>query len=164
MTNLIGLFEAICDASDRQDFKPSPDGTTHCNQAVHAIAYAAFSYFTFRGLTADQMSDLLRDNPDWIVIGMEAAQDYANAGSFVVAELKSTDLKQQHGHIVTIRPGLPCDSGKWGSVPRCLNIGGHNFLARSQKGPLTGAPVGVNEAFIPIPRFHVLRSSLPDIK
>jgi hypothetical protein len=160
MRNLIGLFDAICDAYDRNDFKPNSDGSTHCNQAVQAIAAAAFTYNGFRGMNADQMMTFLVGNQDWLPIAMEQAQDQANNGSLVVAGLTSTELGQGHGHVVVIRPGLTVDSGKWGMVPRCVNIGASDFIARAQTGPITGSPVGVNDAFIPKPKFYVLRSSL----
>lgn len=161
MKNLIGLFDAICDVYDRSDFRPNADGSTHCNQAVHAIASVAFNYNGFRDMTADQMVDHMALTPDdWNLSSLEQAQDNANNGSLVVAGLRSSALGQQHGHIVVIRPGRVCDSGKWGPVPRCLNIGAHDFIARGQNGSLTGMPVGVNEAFIPKPKFYVLRSSL----
>ena len=160
MRNLIGLFDAVCDAYDRMDFKPNPDGSTHCNQAVNAIAAAAFNYNGFRNMMADQIVQFMASGPDWSPITMEQAQDMANNGSLVVAGLTGADLGQAYGHVVVIRPGLPCDSGKWGAVPRCVNIGACDFLARGQSGVLTNMPVGVNEAIIPKPKFYVLRSSL----
>ena len=160
MRNIIGLFDAICDAYDRTDFKPNQDGSTHCNAAVHAIASTAFNYNGFRNMMADQIVQFMATGPDWQAIDMSAAQDAANNGSLVVAGLSGAELGQAHGHVVVIRPGLPCDSGKWGSVPRCVNIGASDFLARAQAGVLTNMPVGVNEAFIPKPKFYVLRSTL----
>lgn len=159
LKNLIGLFDAVCDVYDRTDFKPRADGETFCNQAVHAVASAAFKYNGFYNLKADEIVETM-DGDDWVVIDIIVAQQYANAGSLVVAGLRSSDLGQAHGHVVVIRPGIPCDSGKWGPVPRCLNIGANDFLARGQTGALTGMSVGVNEAFIPKPKFYVLRSSL----
>lgn len=160
MRNLIGLFDAVCDVYDRTDFKPNPDGSTHCNQAVQAIASAAFAYNGFRDMNADQMADLLSSDTDWLPIGMDGAQNYANGGSLVVAVMRSTELGQGHGHIVVVRPGLAVDSGKWGMNPRCVNIGAHDFISRAPTGPIMGMPCGVNEAFIPKPHFYVLRSSL----
>lgn len=159
MKNLIGLFEAVCETYDRIDFKPSPDGSTHCNQAIHAVAQK-LGCDDLAGLTADEIVAFLGTSSDWQLIDMSAAQAYANQGSLVIAGLSSTDLKQSHGHVVVIRPGIPCDSGKWGSVPRCLNIGAVDFLARGQSGVLMGMPVGVNEAFIPRPKFWLWSKSL----
>lgn len=160
MTNLIGLIDAICDTYDRLDFRPKPDGTTFCNEAVHSIASTAFNYSGFRGLMADQIITLMGGS-DWVEIQMGDAQDYANKGSLVVAGLSSTEMKQGHGHVVIIRPGISVDSGRFdGPVPRCVNIGASNFLARGQSGAMTNLPCGINEAFIPLPKFYVLRSSL----
>lgn len=160
MRNLIGLIDAVCDTYDRSDFKPNPDGSTHCNQAVNAIALVAFNYNGLRGMMADEIVVFMAASSDWAALDMSAAQDNANNGSLVIAGLIGTDLGQAHGHVVVIRPGRPCDSGKWGAVPRCVNIGASDFLARALSGVLTNMAVGVNEAFIPKPKFFVLRSSL----
>jgi len=161
MTNLTGLFDAICDVYDRTDLKPKPDGTTFCNVAVQYVGVVAFNYHGFDGMMADDMMDVLTTGSDWITIDMATAQGYANNGSFVVAGLKAIDLKQAHGHVVTIRPGYSVDSGKFnGPVPRCVNIGASDFIARGQSGVMTNLPCGINEAFQVLPKFFVLRSSL----
>ena len=162
MRNLIGLIDAICDVYDRTDFKPNPDGTTHCNQAVHSIASVAFNYNGFRGLMADDMVQLMASGGgDWNPIAMEQAQEQANNGSLVVAGMTGASMGQAHGHVVVIRPGLQVDSGKYnGPVPRCVNIGACDFIARGQCGVMTNLPVGINEAFRIKPQFFVLRSSL----
>jgi hypothetical protein len=159
MRDLIALIDAVCDAYDRADFKPNPDGSTHCNQAVQAIA-EAMGCFDFKDLTADQMVDLMETSKRWQPVDFARAQDITNRGSLVVAGLKSNDLKQGHGHVVVVRPGHPCQSGKWGATPRCVNIGGHDFLARAQVGPLTMMPVGLNDAFIPMPKIWAWEQSL----
>lgn len=161
MANLIGLIDACLDVYDRSDFRPNPDGSTHCNQAVQSVGSVAFNYNGFRGMMADDMVKFLNGNPDWISIEMAQAQDYANKGSFVVAGLTAADLDQAHGHIVTIRPGLQVDSEHFkGLVPRCVNIGASDFIARGQMGVMTNLPCGINEAFQVMPKFYVLRSSL----
>lgn len=160
MTNLIGLIDACLDAYDRIDFKPNPDGSTHCNQAVHSIALTAFKYGGFSGLMADAIVDLL-GGEDWASVDMAKAQDYANNGSLVIAGLSSTALGQKHGHVVVIRPGLQVDSEHFkGMVPRCVNIGASDFIARGQTGVMSNIQCGVNEAFPIVPKFYVLRSSL----
>ena len=159
MTNLIGLIESICGAYDTQSFKPS-NGVTHCNQAANYIA-KTMGCNDFEDKMADDIYDFLANNPlDWTEILMQQSQDIANRGSFVVAILDSKSLGQQHGHIVVIRPGITCDSGKWGTVPRCINIGAQNFIAKAPSGPLIGMDVGINESFGPKPRFFVWRPSL----
>ena len=158
LKNLIGLFEAICDSYDNPTFVPV-NGITHCNEAVAAVADAmGCKDLAFK--TADEIVAYLSGNSDWQAIPMDKAQATANQGSLVVAGLSSEALKQGHGHIVVVRPGIPCESGKWGTVPRCLNVGVEMFLARAKKGPLTGMSAGVNEAFVPLPTFWVWRPSL----
>lgn len=159
MRNVINLIDAICDAYDRNDFRPNPDGSTHCNQAVEAIA-EAMGCQDFKNLTADQMVDLMATSKGWQLVDFGRAQEIANRGSLVVAGLRSSDLKQAHGHVVVVRPGKPCQSGKWGATPRCLNIGGSDFLARAQTGPLSAMPVGLNDAFIPMPKIWVWEQSI----
>lgn len=159
MKDPIVLIDAILDAYDRLDFRPNPDGTTHCNQAVNAVAQA-YGYKAIEGMTADQIVAFLTSNSDWSEVPMEKAQDMANAGSLLIAGLDSKGLGQSHGHVVIIRPGKASFSGKWGSVPRVLNIGAHNFIARAPNGPLTNQPCGLNEAFVPPPKIWVLRETL----
>lgn len=159
MRDVTTLFEAVCDVYDRSDFRPSPDGSTHCNQAVCAIAQA-MGCQALNGKTADQILDLISESPEWSDVPFERAQDLANQGSLLIAGLKSKDLNDQHGHVVVIRPGKPCQSGKWGLTPRCVNIGKNDFLARAQSGPLVMMPVGLNDAFIPMPKIWVWRMSL----
>lgn len=159
MRDVITLIDAVCDVYDRADFRPNPDGSTHCNQAVQAIA-EAMGCKDFGGMVADQIVDFLSSSSGWDEIPFEKAQDIANNGSLVIAGLKAADLKQSHGHVVVIRPGKPCQSGKWGATPRCVNIGASDFIARAQSGPLSMMPVGLNDAFIPMPKLWVWKRSL----
>ncbi len=159
MKDLILLIDAILDTYDRIDFRPNPDGTTHCNQAVDAIANK-LGYTALAGKTADEIVAFLSGSPEWSEVPFEAAQDKANQGSFLIAGLDSKALNQSHGHVVVIRPGKPNFSGKWGPCPRIVNVGAHNFIARAQAGALTNQPVGLNEAFIPLPKIYILRSTL----
>lgn len=159
MRDVITLIDAVCDVYDRNDFKPNPDGSTHCNQAVNAICMT-MGCKDFDGKVADEIVDFMGSHDDWSPVPMEKAQDLANQGSLVVAGLKGSDLGSAHGHVVVIRPGHPCQSGKWGLTPRCVNIGKSDFLARSQSGPMIMMPVGINDAFIPVPKLWVWRPSL----
>lgn len=155
MKNLIALFDAICSTYDRTDIAPLPDGTTFCNVAVQGVLNLMGCH-DLDGMSADQMCAYFPMSPSWENIKtMDQAQEMANEGSILVAGLDSIALNQSHGHVCVIRPGLMCDSGKWGMTARCLNIGGQNFLARGKKGPLTGMAVGLNEAFIPKPLMWV---------
>ena len=160
MKDPIVLIDAILDSYDNQSFLPA-NGVTHCNEALHMIGVTVAAYDKFYGLTADQIIDYIVNNAsEWQPVAMTDAQAMANEGSWLVAGLKSTELGQAHGHVVTIRPGREVYSGKWGSVPRVLNIGAQNFIARSKTGPLTNQPCGLNESFIPMPKIYALKSTL----
>ena len=159
MRNLIGLIDAICDAYDNPDYQPKGN-ITFCNFAVAQVA-EAMGCKQLTGKMADDIMDFIETSEDWSDVPMEKAQDIANQGTLIVAGLKSTELNQDHGHVVVVRPGLPCYSGKWvAKVPRVLNVGAQNFLARAKRGPLVGMAVGINESFIPLPKFYVWRPSL----
>lgn len=158
MKDVIALIDAILDSYDNMVFIPS-DGVTHCNEAVNSVCQA-LGYKDLVYKTADEIVAFLTGNSDWSEVPMEKAQDLANQGSLLIAGLDSKALNQAHGHVVVIRPGKPCYSGKWGPCPRVLNIGAENFIARAKKGPLTNQPCGINESFQPMPKIWVLRSSL----
>lgn len=159
MKDLITLIDAICNAYDKQDFIPSSDGTTHCNEAVDAICFA-MGYKDLVGKVADEIVAFLAASPDWSLVPFEKAQEMANQGSLLIAGLDSVSLKQAHGHVVIIRPGKACFSGKWGLTPRCLNIGAENFISRAKRGPLTNQLCGLNESFVEVPKIYVWRDSL----
>lgn len=157
--DVLTLIDAVCDVYDRNDFKPNPDGSTYCNQAVNAIAQT-MGCKDFDGKNANEIVLFISTNPDWSPVLFENAQDLANQGSLLVAGLSGPDLNDPHGHVVVIRPGRVCQSGKWGPTPRCVNIGKADFIARAQSGPLIMMPVGLNDAFIPKPIIYVWRPSL----
>lgn len=157
--DVLTLFDAICDAYDNPAYAPQADGTTFCNLAVSEIC-SVMGYKSFAGLTANQIVAKIAADPQWSPVAFENAQDLANQGSLVVAGLDSQSLAQAHGHVVVMRPGRPCYSGKWSQTPRCLNIGAENFLARAKRGPLRGLPAGLNEAFMEMPKIWVWRGSL----
>ena len=159
MKDPIALIDAILDVYDRLDFKPLQDGTTFCNLGVDAVCQI-LGYKGLAGMDADQICAFLASSSDWSEVAFDAAQDRANQGSLLIAGLDSKALNQAHGHVVVIRPGKACFSGKWGASPRVLNIGAHNFIARAPNGAMTNQPVGLNEAFIPLPKIWVLRSTL----
>lgn len=168
MRNLPGLIDAICDAYDNPNFVPKViDGqqVTYCNYAANSIAQAMgcldfWDPHSQEPLNADAIFAFLKGSPEWTEADMSKCQDLANQGSLVFAAANSLMLGQAHGHICVVRPGLPKDSGKFGSCPSVLNIGGENFIGRAKKGPLTGMACGVNEAFIEKPIFFVWRQSL----
>lgn len=158
MKNLIGLIDIICDTYDRQDLQPK-DGVTYCNIACDAIAQA-FGCKYLAGKTADEIFDFFKASEDWSETTMDKVQELANQGSLVFAIANSQMLSQSHGHICVIRPGLEKNSGKWIKCPAVLNVGGENFIGRAKKGVLTMMPVGLNEAFVDVPKFYVYRKSL----
>lgn len=159
MRDVVTLIDSICDVYDNPRFLPTPQGTTWCNEAVGVIS-EAMGCHDLSGKMADEICEFLESSADWSDVPLVKAQDMANAGSLLVAALDSAALKQSHGHICIVRPGKPVYSGKWGLCPRVLNVGGENFLARAKKGPLTNQPVGLNEAFVELPKIWVWRQSL----
>lgn len=161
MKDPIALIDAILDTYDRLDFQPSTNGTTFCNMAVGEIARTYANYNEFMGKSANEIVAFLTGNSEWSSVAFDKAQDMVNEGSLLVAGLASSDLKQAHGHVVVLRPGKPCYSGKWpGPCPRVVNVGAENFIARAKRGPLTNQPCGLNESFQELPKIWVLRSTL----
>lgn len=158
MRDIITLIDAICDTYDNLDLQPK-NGITYCNVAVNFVA-TAMGCKDLAGKTADQIMAYLEASDQWSDVPFEKSQDMANQGSLLVAGLTADELGQPHGHVVVIRPGKTCYSGKWIKTPRCLNIGTDNFLARGKRGILVNSPVGINEAFIPLPKIFVWRPSL----
>ena len=159
MRDVIGLMDAVCDVYDNVAYAPLPDGTTFCNIAVAVVA-AAMGCKDFFGKTADEIVAFVAASQDWSETPFEKAQDLANQGTLLIAGLDSASLGQAHGHVVIIRPGKVCYSGKWNATPRCLNIGAENFISRAKRGPLTNQPAGLNEAFVEMPKIWAWRQSL----
>lgn len=158
MKDLITLFDSICEAYDRADLQPR-DGMTFCNLAVCMVADAmGCKELDFKN--ADEIVAYIASSPDWQETQIDRVQDIANRGSLCIAGLDSKSLKQNHGHVVVIRPGKPVYSGKWGPTPRCLNVGAEMFIARAKKGPLTAMSCGINEAFQLLPKIWVWKPSL----
>jgi hypothetical protein len=152
--------------------------TTYCNIAANDIAQAMgctdfFDDTHKRARTADEIYDFLAAHsdpktldkflwqeiqcatlqPEFRDVAFQAVQFWANSGTLVFAVQSSYNLSAPHGHICVIRPGVMKNSGKWGRVPACMNIGGENFIALGQRGVMKGLPVGINEAFVALPRF-----------
>src|SRR3990167_4417677 len=152
MKNRDVLIDAICRVYDNPAYKPKKDArgnlTTFCNFAVRDICGSMVCH-DFAGLIADQIYDLLVQSSGWQEIRMNQAQAKANQGSLVVAAARSTQLKKAHGHVCVIRPGLEQDSGKWGKVPSCINIGADNFIGK-----------GICWAFSVQPKIFVWKKSL----
>lgn len=176
------LIDAILTAYDNPAYKPVfKDGKiakTFCNIAANEIAQKMgcsdlYDFEKERARTADEIYDYMvahsdSTNPDTFgwqeiqcamlqpefrEIAFCAIQFQANSGNLIFAVQSSYNLGEDHGHICVIRPGVMKNSGKWGKIPVCMNIGGENFIALGQNGMMKGLPVGINEAFKPVPRF-----------
>lgn len=159
---------------------------TFCNYAVNEVARAMGcddfiepnTSETPLPMDADDICDFLNNNsdsdsqspkpwleikidptqPDNTKIQMGTIQTWATKGYLTVACAKASELKQDHGHICVVRPGLLKMSGKWGAVPSVMNVGGENFISLGRSGVMKGRPVGVNEAFQILPRFFVWKN------
>lgn len=178
------LIDAILTAYDNPAYAPViQDGTivtTYCNFAANEIAQKVgcsdlFDSEKKRPRTADEAYDFMvahsdpnkPDTFDWQEIqcanlqadfrevAFQAMQWQANSGHLIFAVQSSRAMQAGHGHICVIRPGVMKQSGKWGRVPACMNIGGENFIALGQKGVMKGIAVGINQAFREIPKFFV---------
>ena len=124
---------------------------TYCNLAVQAVL-DAFGYKDLANLNADSMMTFLRGANDWLVKPIADCQFLANEGTVIVAGLDSQQLKQGHGHVCTVTPGVEDFSGHWNKkTPQCLSIGRKAICFRSK---------GVNWAFVPEPEFYAWVPSL----
>ena len=156
------LIDAYSEAFD-QFFQPSPPfdaaghpipSQTFCNEAVQYVL-ARFNYTKMAGMNANQMVDFMRRSSDWQAIGMDQAQDLANAGRIIVAGAENLipvpPATEPHGHVVIIRPGRPEYSAKWQTnAPKCSNVGLRPFGKMGQS---------VAYAFHEIPEFWLLNVS-----
>lgn len=176
------LIDAILTAYDNPFYKPVfREGKiveTFCNIAANEIAQKMgcddlFDHEHKRERTADEIYDFMASHsdsknpgtfswqeiqcatlqPEFRDVAFSAIQFQANSGNLIFAVQSSYNMGSEHGHICVIRPGVMKNSGKWGKIPACMNIGGENFIALAQNGVMKGLPVGVNEAFIQLPRF-----------
>lgn len=170
---IIRLFDAICVAWDNPAYYPEFENgvlkSTHCNAFVDEVARAIgcddfHDTVTKEPFMADDIIHKLSsaDTERWVELkvseetkanDLEAIQVWANQGFLTIAGATSVTLNAEHGHVAVIRPGLMKSSGKWGSVPVLANVGKEMFIGRAKSGMMKGEPVGINEAFIPLPRF-----------
>lgn len=170
----IRLIDAICTTYDNLNYRPIYENgklqTTFCNMACNEIAQA-MGCQDLKGLSADEIYSYFTGHPDdWMelrAIGLQGddldiafagIQSYANMGALVFAVATSIELGQDHGHICVIRPGTRKSSGKWGNVPACMNIGAECYIGLGQSGVMKGEPVGINEAFRPLPHFFLWKA------
>jgi len=124
---------------------------TYCNMATNAVL-APMGCTVMQGMTADQMVEFMRTSKNFLIKPIEDCQFLANEGTVIVAGLTSGALKQSHGHVCTITPGVEDFSGHWNKkTPQCLSIGRKKICFRSK---------GVNWAFVPEPEFYAWLPSL----
>lgn len=174
--NLIKLIDAICVAWDNPAYYPEFDANgkaikTHCNRFVNAVAKSIgcndlHDPETGAPYLADQMIEIISNSSNWHEMrcaglpedlmknALRIIQLSANQGSLLVAAASSASLGAAHGHICIVRPGLMKTSGKWGDIPVVANCGRENFIGRAKTGPMKGEPVGINQAFVSMPRFY----------
>lgn len=178
--NLIQLIDAICVAWDNPNYYPEFENgvlkVTHCNQFACEVAHVVgcddfFDLITHQPMMADDMILKMQRSDQWqeirvaglepgqMAIALRAVQTWANQGFLTIAGAPSTNLGS-HGHVCVIRPGNLKSSGKWGEVPVVANVGKEMFIGRAKSGPVKGEPVGVNEAFISMPRFWSWKGSM----
>lgn len=172
--NLIRLIDAICVAWDNPDYYPEFENgvlkSTKCNYFVCEVAKEVgcndfFDQITQHPMMADDIirhmdaSDAWQEirvaglPPDSMAISLKSVQMWANQGYLTIAAASSAALGSAHAHVCIVRPGKMKTSGKWGSVPVVANVGKENFIGRAKSGVMKGEPVGVNEAFIQMPKF-----------
>jgi len=138
--NLFKLIDSICEAYSNKTLSPT-ETETYCNLAVDMIC-SKMGYYEFRGLTANQMIIQMENSDRWQKIDMDFAQDRANEGNLVIAGR----MNSPHGHVVVIIPGMPVYSPKFRKeLPRCMNVGKHNFISK-----------GISWAFTELPTFYLL--------
>lgn len=137
---LDALHAPIC----RPEYRPTPDGTTHCNQFVAEVC-DTIGAKGFDGMLANQVIDYIAESESWSEVPIEKCQGLANTGTLIIAALKT----DPHGHVNIICPGREKTSGRWGNVPSCANVGKDIFIGK-----------GINWAFSDMPKFYAWRSSL----
>lgn len=172
--NLIRLIDAICVAWDNPTYYPELDNgvlvKTHCNQFVCEVAHAVgcedfFDSITHQPMMADDIIQMMAGSdrwaelrvaglaPDEMTKNLKWVQMWANQGYLTIAGATGQALGSAHGHVAVIRPGIMKSSGKWGECPVVANVGKEMFIGRAKSGVMKGEPVGLNEAFIQMPRF-----------
>jgi hypothetical protein len=143
MKDWLKLLDSIHLAYNHPEYTPK-DGVTHCNQFVNEVC-ESLGYKSLDGKLANDICDILANDPTWSEITMDKCQDLANGGSLIIAGIKESG----HGHVNVICPGKKKTSGRWGEVPTCANVGKENFIGK-----------GINWAFSDMPKFWVWRQTL----
>lgn len=143
MRNLLVLLDAIHIPLNRPEYVPL-NGVTHCNSYVNDVCQI-YGYKELDAKLANEICNILAQDPQWSEVPMEQCQDLANTGTLIVAGLKA----DTHGHVNVISPGRVKTSGRWGNVPSCANVGKEIFIGK-----------GINWAFSDLPKFWAWRPSL----
>lgn len=172
--NVIQLIDAICVSWDNPAYYPEFENgilkITHCNSFVNDVAKSMgcndfHDPVTREALIADEIIRVMSSSdqwqeirvagltPDQMTIALRSVQVWANQGYLTIAGATGAALGAVHGHVAVIRPGVMKTSGKWGDVPCTANCGKENFIGRAKSGVMKGEPVGINEAFIQMPKF-----------
>lgn|SRR3990167_5497678 len=126
----------VCRAAFENEALLPRDGMTFCNQAVNFIA-EQYGYTKYKGLLANQMIDLMRQDHHWQSVGLGEAQAAANRGELAVLGIQ----EQPHGHVCVVRPGVAVKSGKWqDQAPIVVNIGVANSWDKTANFIFTTKP------------------------
>lgn len=120
------VLDAILAEYDDPKYQPNKDGTTHCNQFIHAVL-VRLGYLGFGSLIplADDMLTLMNGSPAFHrILDQQEAIRLANTGACIIAGLTSKQLGESHGHVVFLRPGAAEYSTTWkDDAPRGVSIG-----------------------------------------
>lgn len=143
MKDLLNLLDSIHFAFNHPEYTPA-EGVTHCNQFVNEVC-TIYGFNRLGGKLANEICEYLAEHPEWGELRMDKCQDLANAGSLIVAGIKS----DPHGHVAIICPGKEKPSGRWGEVPSCASVGKMNTIG-----------LGINWSFSSLPRFWVWRKTI----
>lgn len=136
------LTDAIDESFDL--YSQPKNGATFCNFSVfHVLQRMGADQFRDASggpMLADQMIDAMTRSPAWEEIQMEQAQDMANSGEIVVAGMTGDELKDAHGHVVVVRPGIPEFSPKYGALAPKVSHCGHNpYIGRAVSWAFPGS-------------------------
>ena len=113
---------------------------TYCNFFVQRVC-KDLGITSFERLTANKISDLIFDSPDWTCIDSENAYHHSQLDGLTIAVLGGNP----HGHVGIVYPAIKLYSGKWGQyVPQVAHAG--------KDGPKIQ---GTNYAFRDLPFFFL---------
>lgn len=148
---LIGTQDRVWNSGNYLPKTINGKPTTFCNEAVNAVLNA-MGCSEMTGMRADEMVAYMRTSKTFLIKPMEDCQFLANEGVVIVAAMTSLELKQSHGHVCTVTPGIGDYSGHWNKkTPLVLNLGRTGTCFRSR---------GVNYAFVTMPAFYAWVPSL----